>query len=661
MDSCPSSPEQPPQDLWGSILDSVSSSRSIPSKQIFLLSQPSAGKSTLAAGLLQKPLADDKDDHRTDFAVGYDFANVRDDADEDTLVCLSVYTVVVCDPRKAPGFRRPPVLRPPRTDFMLVAYEHDANSSSPPPSTVLITNFPALVPTAHLQRHLAAHGAIAHLHRPLDTATGAALGVVAVRFATAEEARKCAEREDGAQGTIAGWGGGGGEAQARRAVMDAEGLVLKALMREMEGVAKRDREERRRREREKERERGKEKGRKAEAGTPKERDATTPVQGKHKPAHPSLPPNPLLQAGASANTSASPAEAKQAAARVGSGAGYAPRFRVSAANAVGPAPNGGGGGWSGSARYRLPPRPQNSYRPRLPSRSPSPDRRFLEAATRDMGRGKGKARDPGEQARARADTVAELARNGRDHLRLKVDGSMDAVRDDDVWEFCKGFAVEKVRAARPLGYICDVQGRGTARRAERVLRGRMLGYHGVTLAVGSPAEVAGPVRWDNAELVARAQELVYKELREFLGKDITDRVVGTQMRRIAAEQRGKSGGAGGGAGREDGRPVPAKRDLKSLSFRKQKEVEVVEEHEEEREEEQLNRYGAEQEGRLFITEERSPTVVNEFRSGIKHVFMNPAFVQQAAKGINGRLSDVKPSKRRRKPIELELVNEVREQ
>lgn len=85
MDSRPSSPEAPPQDLWGSILDSVSSSRSIPSKQILLLGQPSTGKSTLAAGLLQKPPSDDKDDQRTDFAVGYDFANVRDDADEGAL------------------------------------------------------------------------------------------------------------------------------------------------------------------------------------------------------------------------------------------------------------------------------------------------------------------------------------------------------------------------------------------------------------------------------------------------------------------------------------------------------------------------------------------------------------------------------------------------
>ena len=82
-DSRSSTPEAPPQDLWSSILDSVSSTRSIPSKQILLLGQPSSGKSTLANALLQKPPADGgKDDAATDFALGYDWADVRDDADE---------------------------------------------------------------------------------------------------------------------------------------------------------------------------------------------------------------------------------------------------------------------------------------------------------------------------------------------------------------------------------------------------------------------------------------------------------------------------------------------------------------------------------------------------------------------------------------------------
>ena len=78
-----SRPPSPPQDLWSSILDSVSSSRSIPSKQILVLGQPSSGKSTLVSALLQKAVSDDqKDAQRTDFAIGYDFADVRDEADE---------------------------------------------------------------------------------------------------------------------------------------------------------------------------------------------------------------------------------------------------------------------------------------------------------------------------------------------------------------------------------------------------------------------------------------------------------------------------------------------------------------------------------------------------------------------------------------------------
>ncbi|TCD69233.1 hypothetical protein EIP91_008336 [Steccherinum ochraceum] len=94
VDSRPASPEEQPQDLWSSILDSVSTSRSTPSKQILVLGQPSTGKTSLAAALLQKASTDEvKEDQRLDFALGYDWADVRDDADEDTLARLSVYTV----------------------------------------------------------------------------------------------------------------------------------------------------------------------------------------------------------------------------------------------------------------------------------------------------------------------------------------------------------------------------------------------------------------------------------------------------------------------------------------------------------------------------------------------------------------------------------------
>lgn len=108
-------PESPPAELWSSILDSVSSTRSIPSKQILLLGEPGTGKSTIAAGLLHK--STDSLSSATDFALGYDWADVKDDADEgelhetsladnidsrfaDTLARLSVLSV----PSSAPAY-----------------------------------------------------------------------------------------------------------------------------------------------------------------------------------------------------------------------------------------------------------------------------------------------------------------------------------------------------------------------------------------------------------------------------------------------------------------------------------------------------------------------------------------------------------------------------
>ena len=86
--SRPPSPEEPPQDLWSSILDSVSSTRSIPSKQVLLLGESSSGKSTISSALLQKPRIEDKEAAR-DFALGYDWADVHDETDEGG-VCDSI-------------------------------------------------------------------------------------------------------------------------------------------------------------------------------------------------------------------------------------------------------------------------------------------------------------------------------------------------------------------------------------------------------------------------------------------------------------------------------------------------------------------------------------------------------------------------------------------
>ncbi|KAJ6511278.1 hypothetical protein C8R47DRAFT_729150 [Mycena vitilis] len=190
----------------------------------------------------------------------------------------------------------------------------------------------------------------------------------------------------------------------------------------------------------------------------------------------------------------------------------------------------------------------------------------------------------------RAEVRAGLVANGRDHLRITAE-HLGAVRDEDVSAFVKEFVVDKVLRDDEGIYVTFRDG-GTARRAERVLGGGMLGFHAVTLSVHPPPAAdtgAGPADvWDDDAMIRRAGEMVARELRELLEKDITDRIVGPHLRNLAAERRAP--------GREREREgegerghVAAKRDLKTMSFKKAKkeaEVEVpAEEHEEEREEE----------------------------------------------------------------------------
>jgi len=104
---------EPVENLWSSILDSISSTRTTPSKQILILGEKSSGRSTIASGLLGRPLDSTATDN-ADFALGYDWTDVRDDADEDTLVRLSIYTV----PSSAPSYLSLiPQFLPPRTSL----------------------------------------------------------------------------------------------------------------------------------------------------------------------------------------------------------------------------------------------------------------------------------------------------------------------------------------------------------------------------------------------------------------------------------------------------------------------------------------------------------------------------------------------------------------
>jgi dynein light intermediate chain 1 len=56
-----------------------------------LLGPASSGKSVLASALLQKPVSEEsKDETRSDFALGYDWADIRDDGDEGVLPIFCV-------------------------------------------------------------------------------------------------------------------------------------------------------------------------------------------------------------------------------------------------------------------------------------------------------------------------------------------------------------------------------------------------------------------------------------------------------------------------------------------------------------------------------------------------------------------------------------------
>lgn len=91
-----SRPSSPEHNLWDSILNSVSTRRSIPSGNVLILGEPSTGKTTLANALLQRDasvatgsgagttIAEGGSEWfgKTDFALGYQWANVKEEGEE---------------------------------------------------------------------------------------------------------------------------------------------------------------------------------------------------------------------------------------------------------------------------------------------------------------------------------------------------------------------------------------------------------------------------------------------------------------------------------------------------------------------------------------------------------------------------------------------------
>jgi hypothetical protein len=130
------------------------------------------------------------------------------------------------------------------------------------------------------------------------------------------------------------------------------------------------------------------------------------------------------------------------------------------------------------------------------------------------------------------------------------------------------------------GWYVTFKAAGVARRAAMVLNMRSLAHHSVTLTVHPPPSSthapAAKSSWSDTELVDEASQVIRKELRQLLEKDIIDRLITMRMRRLVADHKRDAAAVKNKAvvAATDGKPsaeVPlfgAGSGLKGLSFKK---------------------------------------------------------------------------------------------
>ncbi|KAI0827421.1 hypothetical protein BC628DRAFT_1318587 [Trametes gibbosa] len=481
------------------------------------------------------------------------------------------HEAVVRDPRKETKVKRLTPLRPLRTELLQCKYEYDANSAGPPPPiSVLILGISPLMPNQHIRRHFSVHGTITSFEPQIDRSSGGALGIVLIKYTTHEEAKQCVHSEHGKKLSLAVPGVGEGE--ELRVVFDGEGKLLKAVLSELDERRRREREEKRRRE----------KGEKEKAGyasshlkaTPTSSANHTPVHSNNpwrtgpqaipRPAHGGsrpLPPNAHLPMRPQGVTPLSISPVPENGSPLPNGAPTGPRngvvpsaprvrrapptlFRarnVHSIAAVPPAnirppihlfPNGIEGGPVLPPSMRIDLGARDGPLPFLPSRSPSPvSRRPVH-----FGRNAKRVVDYGV-------VKAELAKNGLEHIA--IDGHVGSVREDDVRMFLEGFQIDQILRDRHSWYV-TFKTSDSARRASLVLNtsGRKLANYSVSVTVrAAPTHVptAHKTQWTDVELVEQAEKTILRDLRALLEKDIVERVVASQVRRVVIDERAKKG------------------------------------------------------------------------------------------------------------------------
>ncbi|KAL5478284.1 SET1 [Sanghuangporus weigelae] len=208
------------------------------------------------------------------------------------------------------------------------------------------------------------------------------------------------------------------------------------------------------------------------------------------------------------------------------------------------------------------------------SRSPSP---ALRARRPSDARSRSQAETQEEKERKHRRVLEVLLKNGYDHARIdEVLLSGNAAREEDVREFFKGFPVEDVLHDH-FGWYITFSRPDAARRAARVLAigTHTLANRSVSVTVHSPPHPSEikqqqeqqqqshsltsslhPLKrnelvmekrvWKPEEVVEEAGKVVVKELRTLLEKDVMERIVSAQIRKMVyereRERREKEGG-----------------------------------------------------------------------------------------------------------------------
>lgn len=177
--------------------------------------------------------------------------------------------------------------------------------------------------------------------------------------------------------------------------------------------------------------------------------------------------------------------------------------------------------------------------PRTGSHSASPGRYGRRRRVEDF-------RDREKDQRKRSDVMDELAKMGKAYVKVALGGRVsDAVREEDVRAFFGGgFRISDVLKDRNAWYV-TMPDLADANRAVHFFTNtnRLLGYNTVTLTAHE--RPAPSIKHDKQELttdeiVEQAAEIVMHDLRRMLEKDIMDRVVAQDIRKLLATEKAKT-------------------------------------------------------------------------------------------------------------------------